>query len=198
MRRSPQEVVDTIAYSLKEGKPGDEYKVSDLVKKTFMSHVTVSYYLDLIVQTQNNLPKIEYVEKKRNSFVRILKEVELPLSDREYVLLSLFDKGAFTRSKAVPVFESSNGVLDELKNTLLLAEMSGKVFLLPDGIVMAAELAERRAEFVLSPQKHSIIDKGEVKIEEWARLVHVRVEAESVIPERFPPVKGVLCASPAA
>jgi hypothetical protein len=104
------------------------------------------------MHVQNNLPKIEYVEKKRNSFVKILKEVELPLSNEDYMLLSLFDKGAFTKSKAVPFFENSTDVLNKLRESSLLAETSEKVFLLPDGIVMAAELAEKRAEFVLSRQ----------------------------------------------
>jgi len=149
-RRSPQEVVDILAYSLKEGKPGDEYKVSDIVRKTSMNHVTASYYLDLIAHIQNNLPRIEVVEKKRNSFVKILKEVELILSEEEHLLLSLFDKGAFTKSTAVPFSESSEEIMNNLRRSDLLAEISGKVFLRPEGIVTAAKLADKRAEAVLS------------------------------------------------
>jgi len=199
MRRSPQEVVDTIAYSLKEGKPGDEYRVSDLVKMTFMNHVTVSYYLELITHVQNNLPKIEYVEKKRNSFIKIIKEVELPLSDEEYVLLSLFDKGAFTKSKAVPFFEGSINVLNKMKESSFLTETSGKVFLLAEGIVKAAEIAEKRADFVLTPQKQKVIERGEIKFEEWACPANVRVDVESSAQECFYPVQDThFYASPAA
>ena len=161
LRRSPQEVVDTIAYALKEGKPGDEYKVSDLVRKTFMNHVTVSYYLELIMHVQNNLPKIEYVEKKRNSYVKILKEAELPLSDEEYILLSLFDKGAFTKSNAVPFFEYSTEVMNKLKKVSLLEITTDSVFLQTKGIVAAAGLAEKRAESILSPQKQNVIERDE-------------------------------------
>jgi len=153
--------VDTIAYALKEGKPGDEYKVSDLVRKTFMNHVTVSYYLELIMHVQNNLPKIEYVEKKRNSYVKILKEAELPLSDEEYILLSLFDKGAFTKSNAVPFFEYSTEVMNKLKKVSLLEITTDSVFLQTKGIVAAAGLAEKRAESILSPQKQNVIERDE-------------------------------------
>ena len=192
-------MVDTIAYSLKEGKTGDEYKVSELVKKTFMSHVTVSYYLELITHVQNNLPKIEYVEKKRNSFIKILKEVELPLSDEEHLLLSLFDKGAFTRSNAVPFFEGSINVLNKMKELSFLTVIAGKVFLLPEGIVKAAEIAERRADFVLSPQKQKVIEKGEIKFEEWARPPNVIVDEGSDAQESLLPVKDTyFYASPAA
>ncbi|MCL2509680.1 MAG: hypothetical protein FWF07_01190 [Methanomassiliicoccaceae archaeon] len=200
IRRSPHEIVDTIAYSLKEGKPGNEYRISDIVKKTFMNHVTVSYYLELIVHIQNNLPKIEYIEKKRNSFVKILKEVELPLSDEEYVLLSLFDKDAFTKSKAAPFFEGSMEIINKLRGSSLLEITTDRVFLLPEGIVMAAGLAEKRAEFVLSSQKHNVIERGEEKIEEWVcRPTNVRIETEPNAQEVFSPVQKIhVYASPVA
>lgn len=200
MRRSPQEIVDTIAYSLKEGKSGDEYQVSDLVKKTFMNHVTVSYYLDLIMHVQNNLPKIEYVEKKRNSFVRILKEAEMPLSNEEYILLSLFDKGAFTKSKAVLFFEESTEALNKLIESSLLLKTSEKVFLLPEGIIMAAELADKRAEFVLSPPEKKVIERGVEKIEEWPYMSNIKAKTDSnILEECFCPSPGAfICESPAA
>jgi len=193
MRRSPQEVIDAIAYSIKEGKPGDEYKVSDLVKKTYMNHATVSYYLEIIARIQNNLPKIEYVEKKRNSFVKILKEVEFPWSDEEYMILSLFDKGAFTKATAVPFFENSTYTLNKLKESSFLVEASGKIFLAPNGIIMAAELVSKREEFTLSPWREKIIDRGEIKIEEWIIGENIRTKTEpkeSDVPEVLPIVQG--------
>jgi len=150
-RRSPQGVVNMLAYSLKEGKPGDEYRITDLVKMTSMNHVTITYYIDLIEHIQRNLPMIEYVEKKRNSYVRILKGVEMTLTEEEQLLLFLFDKGAFSRSTAVPYSESSRDVVKKLMDSLLLAETSEKAFLLTEGIVKAAMLADERADLVLLP-----------------------------------------------
>jgi len=167
MRRSPQEVVDTLAYALKSGRPGNEFKVSDIVKKTSMNHTTVMYYLDLIVHVQSNLPVIEVVEKKRNTFVRILREVELPFSEEEHMLLLLFDKGAFTKSTATQFDEGSKPLLDKMLGSSLLMQVSKKVYLSTEGIVRAAGLADIRAEAVLSPIKEKVFEKGEIKIEEW-------------------------------
>jgi hypothetical protein len=167
MRRSPQEVVNTLAYALKEGRPGDEFKLSDLVKKTFMNHITITYYLDLIVSAQNNLPLIEVVEKKRNSLVRILKEVQLPFSEEEHVLLSFFDKGAFTGKTAVPLEGKPKDILDKLIASYMLMQVSQNGYLLPEGIIRAARLASERADAVISTPKQKIIDKGEILIEKW-------------------------------
>jgi hypothetical protein len=163
MRRSPQEVVDTLAYALKEGKPGDVFKISDIVRKTSMNHVTVMYYLDLIMHVQNNLPTIEVVETKRNSFIKILKEIELPFLEDERMLLSLFDKGAFSRTTAVSFSGCSKDVLEKLTGSSLVMLSSKKIYLLPEGIIMAAEFADKRAEAVLSPVKQKVFEHGEVK-----------------------------------
>ena len=162
-----------LAYSLKEGKPGDEFKVSDLVRMTSINHVTISYYLELINHVQNNLPRMEYVEKKRNSYVRILKEVEFPMSEEEHTLLSLFDKGAFNKLTAVSFNENSRGIMEKMKGSSLIAEISEKVYLLPDGIVAGAELAGKRADLVLFNRNKEAIVKGEIMIENGAEGIAV-------------------------
>jgi hypothetical protein len=190
MRRSPQEVVNTLAYALKEGQTGDEFKVSDIVKKTSMNHVTITYYLDLIAHIQNNLPTLEVVEKKRNSFVKILKEVQLPFSEEEHVLLSLFDKGAFTTKTSVSIDGKQKDILDKLIGSSLLKQVSKKGYLLPEGIIKAAGLADKRAEMAINPSKQKIFDSGEIKIEEWAIAEKADTKADPNVMELSPVSNG--------
>jgi len=180
MRRSPKEVVDTLAYSLKEGKPGDVYKISDIVKITSLNHVTTMYYLDLVMRIQNNLPKIEIVEMKRNSYIKILEAVEFPWSEEEQMLISLFDKGAFNKKTAASVNKGSINILEKLNESSLVAHSTEKAYLLPEGIIAAALLADKRAEDVLGPTKHKLYDSGEIKIEpyKWRILDNVKTAAE--------------------
>lgn len=164
MRRSPQEVVDTIAYFLKEGKQGDEYKISELAKKTTLSYVTVAYYLDLIEHAQKNIPSIEVVEKTRNSFVQILKEMDLRLSNEESVLIYLFDKRAFGEESAVSIEHFSKDIASEMIGKSLLSTTTKKAFLTTNGIVAAASIAGARADKAISSKKRKEIETGEIII----------------------------------
>jgi hypothetical protein len=168
MRRSPQEVVDTLSYFLKEGKQGDEFKISELAKKTSMSYVTVSYYLDVIEHAQKNIPAIEVVEKPRNSYVKVLKEADLKFSKEEHILLFLFDKKAFSETSAVSVGMYQENEVSKLVDSFVsISATSKKAFLLTKGIIEAASLAGIRADAAISSKKGRVLEKGELEIEKW-------------------------------
>jgi len=167
MRRSPQEVVNTLAYALKEGKQGDEFKLSELAKRTSMSYVTVQYYLDLIEHVQKNIPMIEVVEKPRTSHVKILKEIDLKLSDAENMLLQLFDRKAFGEAFAVSIDQFPKEAFFELDGSLISMTSPKKIYLSTKGIIEAATLAGIRADAAISSKERKVIESGVWEAEEW-------------------------------
>ena len=153
MRRSPQEVVNAISYVLKEGRKGDEYTISDLVKRTDMHYVTMNDYLDIVEYVQNNIPKISKIDTKGHAKIVIMEEIEMPtVSEKEALLLSLFDRGAFTKNTAADVKTLNKKPLKDTEEQDLVRKEGARYYLTADGIVCAARTADMREERVMHPR----------------------------------------------
>jgi len=150
MRRSPQEVVNAISYVLKEGRKGDEYTISDLAKRTDMHYMTMNDYLDIVEYVQNNIPKMSKIDTKGQSKIVIMEEIKMPTSsEKEALLLNLFDRGAFTKNTAADVKTLKKNPLMEAEKQDLIKKEGTKYYLTADGIVCAARTAGMREERVM-------------------------------------------------
>ena len=148
--RSPQEIIASIAYSLKEGKKGEEYTVAELSRKTEMHYMTVNNYLNMIEYVQKNIPLIDKVDLKGQTKIIIMEELKTGLSESERMLLFMFDKRAYTKESAL----LSKSFRDEDRFLLisggLVVEKKSKLFLTTEGIIEAAKYADKRAEKVVA------------------------------------------------
>jgi hypothetical protein len=149
--------VNAISYVLKEGKNGDEYTISDLVKRTDMHYVTMNDYLNIIEYVQNNIPKISKINTKGHAKIVIMEEIEMPSSsEKEALLLNLFDKGAFTKNTAADVKTLNKKPLKDAEEQDLVRKEGAKYYLTADGIISAARTAGMREERIM----HSRIANG--------------------------------------
>jgi hypothetical protein len=148
--RNPQEIVMAIAYTIKEGRKGDVYTVSDISKRTEMHYMTVNDYIGLIEFVQTNVPIIKRVNQRGKSRIVISKELEMDLSEKERMLLNLFDSGAFTSETAVTLRSFGKEHVSSAAEDGHIIEIDNKFYLTTNGIVTAAEYAGKRAESVTS------------------------------------------------
>ncbi|UAL08229.1 MAG: hypothetical protein KRP56_03000 [Candidatus Methanogranum gryphiswaldense] len=144
--RTPQEIVMTIAYSLKDGKKGDEYSVADISKSTQLHYMTTSDYLSLIEYIQENIPKINKIDSRGKARIVIINEMESDYSQKEKIMLTMFDKAAFSKDSALVIKNAEDCIDAAISEKLVLESIKGRYYLTTNGIMEAAKFAEKRAE----------------------------------------------------
>jgi hypothetical protein len=160
MRRDPQEIIMLLSSSLKKSQNGEFLTIMGLKDRTGLHYGTVSRYAELIEYIQTSMPKITMEKMHSTSGIRILSKPNLEMSKTDELILYLFDKGAFRESTAIemPKWITSNEVEKEIQDKLLEINDSG-TYLLTDGIVKGAELADLREEVLIVPIGKQVIEE---------------------------------------
>lgn len=153
--RTPQEIVMTIAYSLKDGKIGDEYSIADISKSTKLHYMTTGDYLNLIEYIQENIPKIKKIDSIGKAKIVIMDELESDYSQKEKVLLTMFDKAAFSKDSAYIIKDLEECIKDIISEGLAIKSTDAKYYLTTKGIIDAANLAEKRSEKITNLSSNS-------------------------------------------
>lgn len=200
MRRPPQEIVLLLADAIKSARQGDFISTAELHKKSSIHYRTLQSYFEMVNYIQSKLPQIAAERTAEGSGVRIISKPSLDISEVEEFVLWLFDKGAFREVSALPTPDwVSKRIIGEASSLKYTKPKDGKAYLSSEGILKAAELADKRDDAIIHPigkqftqaqaeTEGRLLDEITTKSGFWAckaRRVRSGVELPFAVCDRF-------------
>lgn len=145
MRKSPHEIVLSLANQLKVLDQGETVSMMQLKESTPHHFMTLKSYVDLIEYIQTCMPYIRMeMDEKNEMVVKVSKTPVLQLSLKDQALLYLLDRNAYGENKAVETPKRFESII-KLESEYL-KQIGNKVYLTNLGLVESIRAAEEREE----------------------------------------------------
>ena len=145
MRKSPHEIVLSLANQLKVLDQGEKVSLMQLKESTLHHFMTLKSYVDLIEYIQTCMPYIRMeIDEKNEMVVRVNKTPVLELSLEDQALLYLLDRNAYGEKKAVETPKRFEPIV-KLENEYV-RQIGNKSYLTDSGLLESIRAAEERED----------------------------------------------------